>query len=70
MGQRAYVTKGMSVARTRVTVAHEAAHESKNQFRKAQFGPGDHSPVAGMMDPVASVSPFTAREKEILRGVL
>ena len=70
MGQRAYVTAGMSAARTRVTVAHEAAHESKNQFQKAPFGPDDHSAVAGMMDPVASVSPFTAREKEILRGVL
>ena len=68
-GQRAYVTSGMTVARTKVVIVHEAGHETKNQFKREQFGAGDHSAAAGLMDPTASLAAFTAREKEILRGL-
>lgn len=67
-GQRAYITAGMSAARTKVGIAHEAGHESKNQFKRKTFGGGDHSAAAGLMDPVGSLSSFTATEKEVLRG--
>jgi len=68
-GKRAYVLAGDLPADTEVTVAHEAGHETKNQFFRADFGPDhDHSPKAGLMDPTGSRNAFTAREKEILRG--
>jgi hypothetical protein len=60
---------GMSAARTEVAVAHEAGHETKNQFKREPFGPGDHSAAAGLMDPTGSLSSFTAREIKILRGI-
>ena len=69
-GNRAYVMAGMSAARTEVAVAHEAGHETKNQFKRDTFGPGDHSAAAGLMDPVGSLSSFTAREIKILRGIV
>ena len=59
----------MTVLRTQVAVAHEAGHETKNQFKRLVFGRGDHSAVAGLMDPVGSLPNFTAREIEILRGL-
>jgi hypothetical protein len=68
-GSRAYVMAGMSAARTEVAVAHEAGHETKNQFKREPFGPGDHSAAAGLMDPTGSLSSFTAREIKILRGI-
>ena len=37
-GNRAYITAGMSVARTKVAIAHEAGHETKNQFKRDLFG--------------------------------
>jgi hypothetical protein len=67
---RAYVFAGMSSARTEVAVAHEAGHETKNQFKRDTFGPGDHSSAAGLMDPFGSISSFTAREIKILRGIV
>jgi len=69
-GQRAYITAGMTAARTQVTIAHEAAHESENQFKRAEFGPGDHTAGVGLMDTTSSVNAFTAGEKKILRGAL
>lgn len=68
VGGRAYVMAGMSAARTRVAIAHEAGHETKNQFPRAQFGGGDHSAAAGLMDTVGSVAAFTARERQLLKG--
>jgi len=77
-GRRAYITAGMSRARTRVTIAHEAGHETKNQFKRANFRPAsvggrpedsDHTPPPGLMDWVASRSRFTRGEKRVLRGV-
>ena len=50
--------------------AHEAAHETKNQFKGATFGAGDHSAAAGLMDPTGSLSSFQAGEKKKLRGIL
>ena len=70
VGNRAYVTAGMSAARTQVVVTHEAGHETKNQFKKDVFGPGDHTAGAGLMDPTGSVNAFTPGEKKILRGIL
>lgn len=67
--QRAYITAGMSAARTQVVIAHEAGHETKNQFKRAVFGAGDHSAAAGLMDPTASLNAFTVGEKEILKGL-
>lgn len=67
-GGRAYVIAGMSAARTEVCVAHEAGHETKNQFKRKPFGAGDHS-GAGLMDPVGSQNSFTAGEVDILRGL-
>lgn len=67
-GNRAYITSGMSAARTEVAIAHEAGHETKNQFKRKPFGAGDHSSSAGLMDPTGSLSSFTAGEKKILRG--
>lgn len=68
-GNRAYVMAGMSAARTEVAVAHEAGHETKNQFKRKVFGAGDHNAAAGLMDPTGSVSAFTATEIDILRGL-
>ena len=65
---RAYIMSGMSAARTEVAIAHEAGHNSKNHFKRDNFGPGDHSAAAGLMDPTGSVSAFTAAEIKILRG--
>jgi hypothetical protein len=70
IGNRAYVTTGMSVARTRVVIAHEAGHETKNQFKRALFGAGDHTAGTGLMDTTGSRNSFTAGEKKILRGAL
>jgi len=67
-GGRAYITAGMSAARTKVVIAHEAGHETKNQFKRASFGAGDHSAIAGLMDPSGSLASFQAGEKKILRG--
>jgi hypothetical protein len=66
--QRAYILTGQTAADTRGTIAHEAGHETKNQFKRDLFGAGDHSAVAGLMDPTQSLNAFTVREKEILRG--
>jgi len=67
---RAYVMAGTSGARARVVVAHEAGHETGNQFRRALFGDGDHSPAAGLMDETGSKNDFTASEIKILKGIL
>lgn len=67
---RAYVMAGTSGARARVVVAHEAGHETKNQFKRAPFGVGDHSAAAGLMDPTGSENDFTASEIKILKGIL
>ncbi|RZB33587.1 MAG: hypothetical protein SRB2_03933 [Desulfobacteraceae bacterium Eth-SRB2] len=67
-GQRAYITAGMSAARTKVAIAHEAGHETKNQFKRKTFGAGDHTAGAGLMDPTGSRSSFAAGEIEILKG--
>jgi hypothetical protein len=68
-GNRAYVTDGQSAAQTRNTIAHEAGHVSKHQFKRADFGPvSDHSAAPGLMDETGSLDAFTAREKQILRG--
>jgi hypothetical protein len=67
-GNRAYVISGMSAARTEVAIAHEAGHETKNQFKRKDFGVGDHNGAAGLMDPTGSVSNFTPTETNILRG--
>jgi hypothetical protein len=67
--KRAYIVAGDSAASTEVTIAHEAGHETKNQFKRDVFGPDhDHSAAAGLMDAWGTRNAFTAREKEILRG--
>lgn len=68
-GNRAYITAGMSAARTEVVIAHEAGHETKNQFKRNRFGAGDHTSTAGLMDPTGSQNSFTVGEKKKLRGV-
>ena len=68
--KRAYIMAGLLDARAQVVVAHEAGHETKNQFKRHLFGVEDHSPAAGLMDTTATVSAFSAREIEILRGIL
>ena len=40
------------------------------RFGRAPFGGGDHSGAAGLMDPMGSLSAFTAREIELLRGLI
>jgi hypothetical protein len=65
---RAYIMSGLSAARAQVVIAHEAGHNSKNHFKRADFGSGDHSAAAGLMDTTGSVSSFTAAEIKILRG--
>jgi hypothetical protein len=70
LGSRAFIMSGMSAARIRVAIAHEAGHASKTQFPRDNFGPGDHSAAAGLMDTVGSQSAFTAAEIKILRGIL
>lgn len=66
--QRAYVIAGMSAARTEVAIAHEAGHETKRQFKRKEFGAGDHTAGAGLMDPFGTQNAFTAAELKILRG--
>jgi hypothetical protein len=68
-GQRAYVTSVIGAARTEVVSAHEAGHETKNQFKRKPFGAGDHTAGAGLMDPFGSQSSFTAGEINILKGL-
>src|SRR5690606_33846612 len=70
IGQRAYVMKGPpNPSRIRDIIAHEAGHESANQFKRRPFGPGDHTPGPGLMDTTGSQSTFAAGEKSILRGL-
>jgi hypothetical protein len=69
--QRAYIFKlpASKIARTRVVIAHEVGHATKNQFRRELFGARDHTaPAAGLMDRTGSKSQFTAAEKNLLRG--
>jgi hypothetical protein len=68
-GNRAYITAGDSAAGTKNTIAHEAGHETKNQFKRKPFGAGDHSAAAGLMDPTGSLDDFTAAEIKVLRGL-
>lgn len=70
VGRRAYVMAGMSAARTRVAIAHEVGHETKSQFPRDQFGTGDHSAAAGLMDPGGTLSAFTAAERRLLKGYI
>jgi len=74
---RAYIFAGMSAARTKVVIAHEIGHETKNQFKRHQFRArsargrpedSDHTPGSGLMQWTANRSSFTAGEKQILRG--
>lgn len=65
---RAYVIAGMSAARTEVAIAHEAGHETRRQFKRKDFGAGDHTAGAGLMDPFGTQNAFTAAELKILRG--
>jgi hypothetical protein len=67
-GSRAYVMAGDSVASTKNSIAHEAGHQSKDQFKRKNFGSGDHSPNPGLMDPWGSRNVFRTSEKNILRG--
>lgn len=67
-GRRAYILSGPGAARMKVVIAHEAGHETKNQFPRARFGAGDHSAAAGLMDPTGSRTAFTPQEKNVLRG--
>jgi len=67
-GQRAYITAGLTAARFKVVIAHEAGHETKNHFKRKDFGSGDHSAAAGLMDPTGSLSAFTVDEMKTLRG--
>jgi hypothetical protein len=68
--KRAYIFKlpPNKTARTRVVIAHEVGHATKNQFKREVFGPGDHTAAAGLMDTTGSKSNFTGGEKKILRG--
>jgi hypothetical protein len=68
-GQRAYILAGPGAARMKIVIAHEAGHETKNQFERADFGAGDHSAAAGLMDPTGSLASFTPAEKNKLRGI-
>lgn len=68
-GNRAYILAGPGAARMKVVIAHEAGHETKNQFERADFGGGDHSASAGLMDPTGSLASFTQAEKNKLRGI-
>jgi hypothetical protein len=68
--ERAYIFKlgATETARTRVVIAHEVGHATQTQFERKDFGPGDHTAAAGLMDTTGSKSSFTAPEKKILRG--
>lgn len=65
---RAFIIAGMVAKETEVTIAHEAGHETQNQFKRKDFGSGDHTSGSGLMDEYGSRSSFTAGEKKILRG--
>jgi len=67
-GNRAYIYTGTANARTRVVIAHEAGHESKQQFKRKLFGAGDHTSGSGLMDTTGSRNSFTNGERDILRG--
>lgn len=70
----AFIFDAMGAARTKVVIAHESAHASKEQFHRLTFDAGaagvtpDHNPEPGLMDPYGSRSAFTDREKKIIRG--
>lgn len=73
--KRMFITTGMGNTRTEVAIAHEAGHETNNQFKRRLFGPSsavdpdkDHTSGSGLMDRSGSRSSFTAGEKKILRG--
>lgn len=74
---RAYIMAGMSAARTKIVIAHEIGHETKNQFKRALFRPAssggrphdsDHTPGSGLMSWTANRSNFSNGEKNVLRG--
>lgn len=74
---RAYIMAGMSAARTRVVIAHEIGHETRNQFKRHNFRPrssagrpqdSDHTPGSGLMYWTGNRNNFTNGEKQILRG--
>lgn len=69
-GQRAYILAGPGADRMKIVIAHEAGHETKKQFERADFGAGDHSAAAGLMDPTGSLASFTQAEKNKLRGIV
>jgi hypothetical protein len=54
---------------TRLSIAHEVGHETKYQFKRANFGNGDHSSTNGLMDKWGSDNKFNNDEIKILRGV-
>jgi len=66
---RVFILDGMSAARYEVAIAHEIGHVTKDQFKRDQFGAGDHSATSGLMDTTGSRASFTNDEKKILRGV-
>lgn len=66
--RRTFIQSQILEVETKVTIAHEAAHFSKNQFKRELFGPGDHNVDNGLMHHNAKVPVFSTREIEILRG--
>ncbi len=76
-GGRAYIMAGMGAARTKVVIAHEIGHETKNQFKRQMFRPrssagraedSDHTPGSGLMQFTGNRNNFNNGEKQILRG--
>jgi hypothetical protein len=68
------ISRGMPDERTRLTIAHEAAHASRfgppHRFYRARFGSDDHSPEKGLMDEKGSAAEFSDTERQVLRGIV
>lgn len=65
---RAYIISGLDEDRFPVVIAHEIGHETVNHFKRKDFGEGDHSSSAGLMDTIGSEENFSDLEKVVLRG--
>jgi len=54
---------------TRKNIVHEVVHSTKDLFKRAEFGLGDHSTEPGLMDPQGTQHQFNTKEIKILRGM-
>ncbi len=58
-----------TAARLQIICRHEIGHATKSEFKRQEFGVGDHG-ASGLMTPYGASNTFSNRDIKILRGVL